>query len=206
MKQLYNFKFLAFVFLLTGMFSALRSGAVMHTITVADFSFSPTPMTIHLGDTVMWMWASGSHTTTSTTIPATATPWDQPMTSTSTSFTYRPSVVGTYNYKCTPHASMGMVGVFTVVASATNIAPTGNELVTTVYPNPASSFLNFSFNDLNTPASVSIADVTGRKLAFVNMVPDQNNTLDVHDIPAGLYFVRVSQGEMVLTKEIAIAH
>lgn len=92
-------------------------------------SFVPsTGVTIELGDTIKWEWDNGSHTTTSTTIPAGATAWDEPINSGSTTFIYVPSVAGTYNYKCTPHQAMGMVGSFTVICNppaAPVVSPSG---------------------------------------------------------------------------------
>ncbi|MEI8280559.1 MAG: PKD domain-containing protein [Bacteroidota bacterium] len=79
-----------------------------------SLTFSPNIFSCTLGDTVKWVWATGSHTTTSTTIPGGAAPWDQNINSASTSFMYIPTVTGTYNYQCTPHASFGMTGSFTV--------------------------------------------------------------------------------------------
>lgn len=91
--------------------------ATKHIINVQNNFFSPSSITnVAVGDTMRWVWVSGVHTTTSTTIPAGAATWDSPMTSTNTVFEYKVTVAGTYNYKCTPHAAMGMIGSF--VASA----------------------------------------------------------------------------------------
>jgi len=91
--------------------------ATKHVITVQNFSFTPSSITdVIVGDTMRWEWVSGSHTTTSTIIPAGAATWDSPINSANPSFEYKVAVAGTFNYKCTPHAAMGMVGSF--VASA----------------------------------------------------------------------------------------
>ncbi|MEO8711119.1 MAG: T9SS type A sorting domain-containing protein [Parafilimonas sp.] len=84
-------------------------------VTVQNHLFTPSGFTINLGDTVRFTWLNGSHTTTSLIIPAGAASWDHPINSSSTSFTYIPSKIGVYNYKCIPHFSMGMKGNFTVV-------------------------------------------------------------------------------------------
>jgi uncharacterized protein (TIGR02145 family) len=89
--------------------------AIKWTINVQNFTFSPTSLpSVQLGDTIRWVWISGIHTTTSTTIPAGAAPWDQPITISAQTYEYIPAVTGTYNYKCTPHEAMGMVGSFVV--------------------------------------------------------------------------------------------
>jgi len=93
----------------------LPASAAILTITVggASNTFSPSSATIFLGDTVRWQWAGGFHTSTSTSVPGGAATWNQSMTSAAGNFDYIPSVTGTYNYQCTPHAPV-MVGTFTV--------------------------------------------------------------------------------------------
>lgn len=86
-------------------------------VTVSNHVFTPSSFTINLGDTVKWTWVEGSHTTTSLTIPAGAAAWNHNINSGSQSFIYVPTVTGLYNYKCTPHQAMGMVGNFTVSAN-----------------------------------------------------------------------------------------
>ena len=110
---------LAILFLFFAVILQTKVFATKHVVTVQNFSFSPASISdVQLGDTIRWVWASGTHTTTSTTIPAGAAIWNSPITSTVTSFEYKVVVAGTFNYKCTPHASMGMVASFTAVAGA----------------------------------------------------------------------------------------
>lgn len=93
----------------------LNLSATKWIVNVQNFSFSPSslPLVI-LGDTIRWVWISGSHTTTSTTIPPGAAIWNSPITSAVPSFEYIPTVAGTHNYKCTPHAAGGMIASFVV--------------------------------------------------------------------------------------------
>jgi plastocyanin len=87
--------------------------ATTHEVLVEDFQFTPANLNVNVGDTIKWTWVSGDHTTTSTTIPSGATSWNAPMTSDNTTFLYKITEAGTYNYKCIPHASFGMVGTIT---------------------------------------------------------------------------------------------
>lgn len=86
-------------------------------VNVQNYSFSPSNLpNVTVGDTVRWVWINGSHTTTSTTIPAGAASWDHPINSSNTFYEYHVTIAGSYNYKCTPHQGMGMVGSFTATA------------------------------------------------------------------------------------------
>jgi plastocyanin len=71
-------------------------------VFVEDFSFSPSAVTIKVGDTVRWNLVGGSHTTTSGTFPTPDGGWnqtlqaDQPVTVTFTE-------AGTFAYFCRFH-------------------------------------------------------------------------------------------------------
>jgi plastocyanin len=117
--------FISAIITLVCIMSVKNVQATKWVVNVQNFSFSPSNLpSMAVGDTVRWVWINGSHTTTSTTIPAGAATWDSPINSTTTSFEYKVTLAGTYNYKCTPHASMGMVGSFTAGAAPTlNVLP-----------------------------------------------------------------------------------
>jgi len=99
----------------------MKAYSFTQIVTVQNHVFTPATFTINLGDTIKWTWLDGSHTTTSLTIPAGAATWDHSINSSSTSFTYVPGKLGAYNYKCTPHFSMGMKGNFTVVCAQATV-------------------------------------------------------------------------------------
>lgn len=96
--------------------AAISSYATEFTVEVSNFQFSPSSLTITLGDVVRFVWVNGNHTTTSSTIPAGAVAWDNLMNAGNTLFEYTPAVTGLYNYVCTPHEAFGMTGSFTVEA------------------------------------------------------------------------------------------
>lgn len=113
------------IILLIALMPAGKALATKHVINVQNYSFSPASINnVVVGDTMRWVWVSGTHTTTSTTIPAGAAPWNSQIKSTLTSFEYKVTLAGTYNYECTPHAAMGMVGSFVATAPAPTIAVT----------------------------------------------------------------------------------
>ncbi len=104
---------------LAGMVSNTDLFAVTYTVQVGNYNFSPSSLNVNVGDIVEWVWVAGSHTTTASSVPAGAASWDEPINSGNQTYSYTVTTAGNYNYVCTPHASMGMVGSFT----ATNPAP-----------------------------------------------------------------------------------
>ena len=82
------------------------------TISVADFSFSPTPDTVPAGQ-VTFNWASGTHNVTWDTGPGTLPPNSN--TITMSSGTYPATLQrGTYQYHCSFHVAQGMRGTIVV--------------------------------------------------------------------------------------------
>jgi len=170
---------------------AFQSFAAIHIITVQNFSFSPSSISdVNIGDTVRWVWVSGSHTTTSTTIPAGTTAWDHQINSGSSSFDYIPAVSGNYNYKCTPHQSMGMIGSFTVLAPS-GIAESWKSISVKIFPNPFYDHVSFQFNsDHSYLRNLKIFDLTGKlskDLYFPGNPKQTIFSLNLTDIPTGVY-------------------
>jgi plastocyanin len=114
--------------------------ATIHTVQSGNFFFNPNSLNVTVGDTIKWVNTAGSHTTTSSNIPSGAATWDANLNSSTPTFLYKVTVAGTYDYVCTPHISMGMVGSFT----ASN--PTNTLAVTPGNQNVGAASGNTSFN------------------------------------------------------------
>ena len=150
-----------------GILAGFNTYATKFTIDVRDFEFSPSSLTtVRIGDTINWEWKEGTHTTTSTTIPAGAASWDQPITSSNQEFDYIPTVLGTYNYVCTPHVSSGMVGSFIVTAAAA-VSEGPSPVSITLYPNPFTDKLTVRVQTEGTGRieKVRVFDVTGKVIS-----------------------------------------
>lgn len=174
------------------------------TITVKNYSFTPADATINLGDTILFSWVNGEHTTTSTGIPSGAASWDRHINSANTSYTYVPTVAGTYNYQCTPHVTMGHVGKFTVngTSSISDYNVTRN--IFEVYPNPAQSVLNISLNQVAKTSSILITDITGKQVIAQPEIKTAKLSFNIGNLPAGVYFVRLIQDGKTYTRKFAI--
>lgn len=196
---------LKLLFLSAFSMAAFAANANKLTITVQDFKFTPADATIALGDTVLFTWLNGAHTTTSKIIPAGAASWDHAMTSSSTSFQYVPTVAGVYNYVCLPHESMGHIGKFTVT-SGTGISDYefGN-VALDVYPNPASSVLNIIFKENKKAFTVAVTDITGRTVIASRTAGAAGISLDIAQLPEGMYITRIEQEGKTLLRKFTVA-
>jgi hypothetical protein len=93
---------------------------------------------------------------------------------------------------------------FTVMSAkvATGLVATQESKVT-VYPNPATDFISFS--SVIAGSKLSIVDLTGRVQRNVTLSGD-NSTVNVSDLPAGLYLYRiVSDGKVAATGKLAVS-
>jgi len=179
--------------------------AIKHIVHVGNFAFSPSSLNVSVGDTIQWQWDNGSHTTTSVTIPADAASWDSPLNSTNQTFEYRVSVAGVYNYKCTPHAAMGMVASFT--ASTTTGVSEQKEVSISVYPNPSRGVFKVSFvNTLNTESEISLIDISGKTIASKLTNSSGEMTFDLSDFSRGYYFLRLKSDTGTAVRQIAIVN
>jgi len=116
--------FSAFI-IICGMSVPGNTFATKHTVLTGNYFFNPAHISnVTVGDTILWVWQAGSHTTTSSTIPAGAASWDELLNSSHTTYEYKVTEPGSYNYVCTPHAGMGMVGSFTAAAASPTLSVT----------------------------------------------------------------------------------
>jgi plastocyanin len=177
--------------------------ATIVSVLVADFSFTLKNSNAHVGDTIRWVWSNGTHTTTSGTIPAGATPWDQPIDASHATFDYKVTVAGTYNYVCTPHASLGMTG--TINVTPLGVEPANNNPVR-IAPNPANSALEIALPGQNQDVAVKLLDIQGRMVFEGNVVAGKTLGIPTMNIPVGLYQVAMYLNGQRYTESVVIRH
>src|SRR6476620_1272628 len=86
--------------------------------------FSPSSVTINVGDQVRWTWASDGHSTTSGSPGMPNGIWDSGIHNHGATFTHTFNSAGTFPYYCTPHGGCcGMVGTVTVVTASSTTTP-----------------------------------------------------------------------------------
>lgn len=178
------------------------ANATKHTIIVADFSFTPTTLTAHVGDTVQWVWASGMHTTTSQGIPSFAASWDSPIDNANPSFSYKLTHSGNYLYGCTIHPNM--VATLSVLA-ATGINSIANAPFT-LAPNPANNVLQM--NGQVNSMEISAYDITGKLVKNLKLSHNTGTqkTFDVGELQNGYYILRVVADGASYMDKLMIAH
>src|SRR5688572_29011547 len=184
------------------------SRATIHNVEAEDFEFNPTTFIANVGDTVHWFWDEGFHTTTSFLIPTGAQSWDQPLSSASPTFDYIITVPGSYDYICSPHASMGMTGHFTVLGSTSiqeNAAPSLSIIKNYVNDNQ----LHFDYSmPSNASIYIELFDVLGHQV-YMEKISNQSAGIHSHRIgvaglPKGIYILSLFAQNSRLTHRLVI--
>ncbi len=198
MKKIYKAILLSMGLLLSG-----YSFGVIHNVSVVNFQFSPSSLSVNVGDTVQWTLGSGSHTTTSTSIPSGATPWNSPITNSVPSFTYVVTVEGTYDYICQPHGFAGQfVAINTGIKTPSVFAGFNLSLVRSSVYN-----INYTLNR-TSDVKISLYDVTGKSVkVFLSSklsAGDYSNTCYLDDIQKGIYIVEMLIDNQRLSKRLIV--
>jgi plastocyanin len=122
---------------------------VTHEVTMAGLTFVPDTLDINRGDSVRWINTTAIfHTTTSGVSGVPNGHWDSGLMAPNDSFAFHFDSAGVFPYYCTPHWTLGMVGLITV-------APVGIEEfkenlpvefnVGKAYPNPFNQVVRIDY-------------------------------------------------------------
>jgi plastocyanin len=191
---------------------AFNAFAVKHTVTTSGFSFSPSSLTIHPGDTVVFSFSNShnaievTHETYNANQSTSNGGFNLPLGGGSVSF---PNT-GTYYYVCGPHvAEFGMKGIINVVTTtAINDVLPDTELK--IFPNPATENITVNYLLKNKSyVELSLVTITGAEV-MKTMKEAQNEgtysfNFDFSEIiQPGIYFIKISTSEGILTRRIMV--
>lgn len=193
--------------LILAMSPVLTKAQVTHTVNQVGTSFSPTDLTIQVGDTVKWVWSSGFHTVTNGTgaaDPSVGTLFDASLNSGFPQFEFVFTEVGAVPFFCRPHEGVGMKGTVLVEDVSTDSPPVAVSTISLhgISPNPFNPRTSISFT-LGQASSVTIDvhDAKGRRVRNLasgeSMESGQREVLwdGLGDsgmaVASGVYFFRV---------------
>jgi plastocyanin len=200
MKRIYSL----LIFALICSFGRISAIATHYNVTAPNnaFAFSPTPLTINVGDTVIFtlgsihgvnqvsksVWDANGNTLLSggfqIAVGALTGKWVS-------------TTVDTFYYVCPPHVSLGMKGMIIVKANNASSIETLKYGKISLYPNPAVDFINLKLS-LNSTSKVTIDlyDLTGRNVQNLMSAQvlegDFNQSFEFDKrLPSGRYIVQV---------------
>ena len=176
---------------------------ITDTIYTGSYYYTPSSLTIDVGDSVIWINDGGYHDVNGDTNSITNQPYnnpvifDSPATSTvgAVIFAYKFTVAGTYNYDCSvgSHAANGMVGSVIVTDPSTNINTVSTNYL--IYPNPTTDY--FFLTGITGISHSKVYDITGKLLQSTS-----KKKIDLSSYPNGLYIVNIRANNSVKTHRI----
>jgi plastocyanin len=194
MKKFYFFYI--FLILSTSLFAAKV------TVINSGFSFSPSTVTVNVGDTVIFQLASAHNVVevSQSTYNANGNTSNGGFTLPFGGGSLKMTKAGTFYYVCEPHASMGMKGMIIVNSTSGTPELTGS-FDFQVYPNPARDHIYASFH-LNTRNTVEYTIFDDQGKAIYSKKVEYGTGGDIAELiqpnavlPAGIYFLEVKTKE-----------
>ena len=172
-----------------------------HTVNTGSYYYTPSSLTINVGDSVIWINDEGFHDVNGDINSINNQPFNNPVTfdspPTSTVgaviFAYKFTIPGTYNYDCSVglHAFDGMVGVIIVQEDPISSINEKTSLVN-IHPNPTKENINISIDSFNGNIQTQIYDLIGNRLKTT-----KGTTISLQDYAKGIYLLKVAYGDRV---------
>ncbi|MBL1279132.1 MAG: T9SS type A sorting domain-containing protein [Fluviicola sp.] len=175
----------------------LSFSQVLVNIDVSGISFTPSSITINVGDTVRWTNSSGTHNVNATTAtyPGNPASFGNSL-GTGWVFTHIFTVAGSYDYRCDAHFNSGMAGTITVQAPA---SLEENSIVKSlIFPIPASNSITIELNQDNTEdLAIKIVDVKGAVVYTNDKISGNTLTIDSKEW-SGTYFYQLYRNDEII--------
>ena len=195
--------------LITFFISTSLLAQTSHNVVVASNSFTPSALTIEVGDTVFWTNTSGTHNVNGsmTTFPSNPDSFGSGAPSSGWTYSYVFTTAGDYTYRCDPHAGGGMTATIAVSESSVSINESKIENGMNVYPNPFTSYLTVALNKelINDNSSIEfiLYDLLGNQVHSITNVNAELTKIETNQLSNGIYiFSFKSNGKTLRTGKL----
>lgn len=181
--------------------------AATFTIEVGDNFYRPAMVNIQPGDVVTWKYiGQSSHPTASD-----KGSWETfPMNTANVTKSITFPTAGNFPYHCTAHGApgLGQFGVITVGTTTPTLAPRSAPTFS-LSPNPAHGLVTVSMGQFGgNDYKLRLSNIIGREVRTVAVRPEAAEggmTLNLADLPSGMYFYSLLQNDKVVsTKRLVL--
>jgi len=117
--------------------------------------------------------------------------------------TFTPTTNGTYTLQITDALGCNRLSAAFVITT-TGINEIAGENGINIYPNPAKGEFTITLNAALLNAQVVIFNVLGENVFEINISNELKTEINLKNISAGMYFVKVSDGEKQYTKKLIV--
>ncbi|MBA4410710.1 MAG: plastocyanin/azurin family copper-binding protein [Bacteroidota bacterium] len=212
-----TFSFFAMFIILA--LSLSLNGQTTHNVSVTNYVFTPSQLTINVGDKVIWTNTQGSHNVngTKTTFPSNPESFGNAVSAGWTyEFTF--NTAGTYDYHCNPHAGGGMVGKiivnppassgpFTLTVNFTSMTPhVGQTLWLAVIDQATKKEIGRVKKSVTTAAfTIDVNGIEAGKSYFVDFYSDHNKN-GVYNVPPADHAWRLTLNNVTDNSTLNFVH
>ncbi|MCH8903971.1 MAG: T9SS type A sorting domain-containing protein [Bacteroidetes bacterium] len=178
---------------------SFATAQVDHDIFVGTNGFSPSTLTVNVGDFVKFNLDpnnSGVHYTTSVSIPNGASSWNYAMTCPTCSYIVVVQEPGTYNFT---DQTSNTTGSFST--SPTGIGDNDKKSVgLNIYPNPVQKNSVVSYRLNSTDGQIIISNIVGEQVSIYNL-SDKSGQINIYNnLAQGLYFCTLWEDGSVIAQ------
>lgn len=174
--------------------SLKKGNAANHTIDFNGTTFSPSQLSVAVGDIIVWQWTAGGTNVSSVSVPAGATPWTGALVCWATTYSYEVKVAGNYTYKNSTNTE---ISGFTAGSSAginQNLNVENTQI--SLSPNPVRDkiTIHFSSNE-SAKGEIAIYDLLGNQIYLQNLLVSQGKNeyyIDASKFSNGLYIAQLN--------------
>ena len=204
-----DFSLLTFLLLL--IISTAAYSQALHLVEVSDFVFTPSNLTIEVGDTVRWMNVMGNHNVVAddnsfTSGPPSTNQWV---------YDFVFTIEGTNPYYCEVHGGPGGSGMSGVINVEPPVGVSGNDPVVTKfelnqnYPNPFNPSTTIEYSIIESGiVKLQVYNNIGEKVA--TLVNDYKEAgiyrvdFDASELSSGIYYYRIDTGNFISVKKMIL--
>jgi hypothetical protein len=179
------------------------SKATIVTVYVGGIGLSRPTVSATCGDTIKWIWNGATDSVRSTTIPGCGISWKSPIDASTPNFSVVVPCAGTYSYNAyvlnpTVTNYPGTINV----TCATGILPVFKpEPELSIFPNPGKGSFVVSTNQTDLQ-NLELFDLNGKEVFNQRIMG--NTTIDLSTLGEGIYLMKITSLEGIITRKIVI--
>ena len=193
------------------------SAQTTHTVNSGSYYYNPSSLIISLGDSVIWINDGGFHDVNGNINSITGqsfnnpVAFDSPPTSTvgAVIFSYKFTVIGTYEYDCSigSHAANGMVGTVIVQDNSTGVSESLSSILLATH-NYKSNTINIELTNNAINPHLELYNIEGKliqSLEIETKFGENNYEIPINNpLNKGVYIVVISDNEQRNSKKLIV--
>ena len=193
------------------------SAQTTHTVNSGSYYYNPSSLIISLGDSVIWINDGGFHDVNGNINSITGqsfnnpVAFDSPPTSTvgAVIFSYKFTVIGTYEYDCSigSHAANGMVGTVIVQDNSTGVSESLSSILLATH-NHISNTINIGLTNNVINPHLELYNIEGKLIQSIEIKTkfgENNYEIPINNtLNKGVYIVVISDNEQRNSKKLIV--